>query len=224
MINVKQNQIAGAIIIAGALIAGAILIKNPSSTVKSISRELGLNKTAFAKCRAGEETKKAVQSNQDDGVKAGAKGTPYTVLVTKDGKKFVLNGAYPYEEVKKIIDSILAGTAGDGVKIDMSPVVQNDFIKGDLNAEIIAVEYSDPECPFSKRFHATMQQVMKNYNNKVAWVFRYFPLDSIHQKARSESEAIECAGMLKGNEMFWKYLDRVFELTPSNDGLDPALL
>lgn len=226
MVNINQSQIAGAIIIAGVLIAGAILIKNPSTTSigKSISRELGLNKTAFAKCRAGEETKKAVQANQDDGVKAGAKGTPYTVLITKDGKKFVLSGAYPYENVKKIIDGILAGTAGDGVKIDMTPVSQNDFIKGDLNAEIVAVEYSDSECPFSKRFHVTMQQVMKNYNGKVAWVFRFFPLDSLHQKARSESEAIECAGMLKGNEMFWKYLDRVFELTSSNDGLDPALL
>jgi len=224
MINKNQSQIAGAIIIAGVLIAGAILIKNPSSTVKSISRELGLNKAAFAKCRAGEETKKAVQTNQDDGVKAGAKGTPYTVLVTKDGKKYVINGAYPYEEVKKIIDSILASTMGDGVKIDMAPVAQGEFIKGDINADIIAIEYSDPECPFSKRFHATMLQVMQNYNGKVAWVFRHFPLDSIHKKARSESEAIECAGMLKGNEMFWKYLDRVFELTPSNDGLDPALL
>jgi protein-disulfide isomerase len=224
--KLKQNQIAGAIVIAGFLIAGAILLRGPSgnSSVKSISRELGLNQKAFAKCRAGEETKKAVQAEQDDGLKAGAQGTPYTVLIAKDGKKYVLGGAYPYEEVKKIIDSILAGTATNNVPVDLKPVSADEYISGDINADIVAVEYSDPECPFSKRFHTVMQQVMKNYPGKVAWVFRFFPLDSIHQKARSESEAIECAGTLKGGEMYWKYLDRVFEITPSNDGLDPALL
>jgi len=224
--KLKQNQIAGAIIIAGLLIAGAILIKGSAfnSSVKSISRELGLNQKAFAKCRIGEEAKKTVQANQDSGIKAGAQGTPYSVLVAKDGKKYVISGAYPYEEVKKIIDSILAGTAINNVPIELMPVSQNEYINGNINAEIIVVEYSDPECPFSKRFHTTMQQVVKDYKGKVAWVFRFFPLDSIHQKARNESEAIQCAGMLKGKETFWKYLDKVFEITTSNDGLDPALL
>lgn len=230
--NNSTQQIAGAIIIAGVLVAGAILLKGQTaiapilgtSTGKSISKELGLNKTAFSKCRAGNEAKKAVQADQDDGTRAGIKGTPYTVLITKDGKKFILNGAYPYENVKTIIDGILAGTAEDDIEVDMAPVTQNDFIRGNFNADIIAVEYSDPECPFCKKFHLTMQEVIKNYNGKIAWVYRHFPLDSLHQKARAESEAIECAGILKGNEVFWKYLDRVLELTTSNDGLDLGLL
>ena len=61
-------------------------------------------------------------------------------------------------------------------------------------------------------------------DGEVAWVYRHFPLESIHPKAPKEAEATECAAELGGNDVFWKYLDRVFEVTPSNNGLDPGLL
>ena len=56
------------------------------------------------------------------------------------------------------------------------------------------------------------------------WVYRNFPLDQLHPKARNESVAIECAGDLGGNDKFWSYADRLYEVTPSNNGLDPAEL
>jgi protein-disulfide isomerase len=65
-----------------------------------------------------------------------------------------------------------------------------------------------------------MKQVMDEYDGKVAWVYRHFPLDAIHSKARREAEATECAAELGGNEKFWAYIDRLFEITPSNNGLD----
>lgn len=99
-----------------------------------------------------------------------------------------------------------------------------DHIRGAQNAKVTLIEYSDTECPFCKRFHPTMQQLTKEYPNDVRWVYRHFPLDALHSKARKESEATECAGELGGNNKFWAYLDRLFEVTPSNDGLDPAEL
>ncbi|MFA5827709.1 MAG: thioredoxin domain-containing protein, partial [Candidatus Paceibacterota bacterium] len=101
-----------------------------------------------------------------------------------------------------------------------------DHIRGDINAPIKIVEYSDTECPFCKRFHVTMQQVMNEYgkNGKVAWVYRHSPIDSLHPKARKEAEATECANELGGNDKFWEYIDRVYEITPANNGLDPLEL
>ncbi|MEK7208139.1 MAG: thioredoxin domain-containing protein, partial [Patescibacteria group bacterium] len=101
-----------------------------------------------------------------------------------------------------------------------------DHIKGNPNAELVIVEYSDTECPFCKRFHETMQQVIDEYgkSGKVAWVYRHFPLEQLHAKARSEAEATECAAELGGNTGFWKYLDELFRVTPSNDGLPAAEL
>ena len=108
----------------------------------------------------------------------------------------------------------------------MKSVTGEDHIRGNPDAPVKIVEYSDPECPFCKRFHDTMRQVIDEYGktDKVAWIYRHFPLDQLHQKARNEATAIECAGDLGGNDTFWAYADRLYEVTPSNDGLDPAEL
>lgn len=108
----------------------------------------------------------------------------------------------------------------------MNPVTSEDHIRGDINAPVKIVEYSDTECPFCKKFHNTMQQVVSEYgaSGKVAWVYRHYPLDQLHAKARKEAEATECAAELGGNDKFWAYLDRLMEVTPTNDGLDPAEL
>jgi protein-disulfide isomerase len=102
---------------------------------------------------------------------------------------------------------------------DLRPVDATDHILGNVDAPVKIVEFSDPECPFCKRFHFTMKQVMKEYDGRVAWVYRHFPLSALHMKAQSESEAIECAGEVGGNVKFWAYLDRLMDITPSNDGL-----
>src|SRR3989344_453399 len=100
---------------------------------------------------------------------------------------------------------------------EMSPITSTDHIRGNPDAPIKIVEYSDFECPFCKRFHETMQQVSAEYGDQVAWVYRHFPLDQLHSKARKEAVASECAAELGGNDAFWKFTDRFFELTPSND-------
>lgn len=112
------------------------------------------------------------------------------------------------------------------VAIALSPVTEKDHLLGAKDADIIIVEYSDTECPFCKRFHETMNQIMEEFgkDGKVAWVYRHFPLDSIHPKARTEAQALECAGELGGNEGFWRYTNRLFEITPANNQLDLALL
>ena len=103
----------------------------------------------------------------------------------------------------------------------MKPIASEDHIRGNPNAEVMIVEYSDMECPFCKRFHETMKQITTEYGDQVAWVYRHFPLDQLHPvKARKEAVASECAAEQGGNTAFWKYMDRWFELTPSNNQTD----
>jgi len=106
----------------------------------------------------------------------------------------------------------------------MRPVSESDHIRGNLGAAVTIVEYADPECPFCQRLHSTLIDVTEEYGDTVAWVYRHFPLDSIHPKARIESHAIECAGELGGNDSFWDYIDELYRITPANNGLDLALL
>ncbi len=116
---------------------------------------------------------------------------------------------------------------GEAGSLDqMAAISASDHIRGNPDAPVKIVEYSDTECPFCKRFHDTMKQVMDEYGTqgKVAWVYRQFPLTQLHPKAPKEAKALECAGELGGNEKFWAYTDRLFEVTPSNNGLDPMEL
>jgi len=106
-------------------------------------------------------------------------------------------------------------------EIRLAAVTDDDWIRGNKNAPISVVEFSDTECPFCKRFHPTMQRLVEEYPDDINWVYRHFPLDSLHRKARHEAEATECAGE---QGKFWEYVDRLFEVTPSNDGLQDSQL
>ena len=69
-----------------------------------------------------------------------------------------------------------------------------------------------------------MKEVVRAYGDQVAWVYRHFPIAQLHARATKEAEATECANELGGNQVFWNYIDKVFETTRSNDSLDPAEL
>ena len=71
-----------------------------------------------------------------------------------------------------------------------------------------------------------MHKVIDAYgkDGTVSWAYRHLPLDNLHKKARNEAQATECAAKLGGNEKFWSYIDRLMEVTTSNDTLDPAKL
>ena len=119
-----------------------------------------------------------------------------------------------------------ANTQLAAVAVALRDVGASDHIRGNPNAPIVLVEYSDTECPFCKSFHTTMQKAVEEYGKAgaLAWVYRHFPLDQIHPKARKEAEATECAGEIGGNVAFWSFVDRMFEITPSNNGLDAGEL
>jgi len=91
-------------------------------------------------------------------------------------------------------------------------------------AQVIVIEYSDTECRYCKTFYYKFQeQILKIYQSEVALVYRHFPLP-IYPKSKKEAEALECAADQGGNKMFWKYLDELYQATPSDNGLDPLEL
>ncbi len=145
----------------------------------------------------------------------------FFVLLFKGGEATVENeNGKKVEQVEKNKNNEGANKEADS-NIRMRAVSKDDHIRGDFDkAEVFLVEYSDMECPFCKRFHQTLKQVKDEYGDKLAWVYRHFPLDNLHSKARKEAQASECAAELGGNDAFWKYLDKIYEITPSNNRLD----
>jgi len=119
-------------------------------------------------------------------------------------------------------------STGDTVTAPTTPIAgvqADDHIQGNPDAKVVIVEYSDTECPYCKQYHEVLKEVISTYSpSDVAWVYRNFPIPQLHSKAPKQAEALECAAELGGNETFWKYTNRLYELTPSNNGLDMAEL
>ncbi|MEI6316731.1 MAG: DsbA family protein [bacterium] len=151
---------------------------------------------------------------------------PRTITTTTSDKKTSLDS----QTITAMVNHIIATKN----KVPVVPVSASDHIIGTMNPKLTLIEYSDLECPYCKSFDGTMNKVIQNYGNQVDWVYRHFPLDCVdntatdcvplHSKARHEAVASECAYEQGGNDAFWKYITKVFSITPSNNQLDPKQL
>ncbi|MDO8663834.1 MAG: DsbA family protein [Candidatus Wildermuthbacteria bacterium] len=83
-------------------------------------------------------------------------------------------------------------------------ITEKDNIRGNPEAEVTIVEFSDFQCPFCQGFHPTVKQILENYPDQVRWVYKHFPLDLIHPNARPAAEASECAAE---QGKFWEFSD-----------------
>lgn len=106
-----------------------------------------------------------------------------------------------------------SGTANTGNTGNTAPAptgtlaaVQSDeHIRGDIKkAKVVLVEYADFQCPYCGKHDPTMVQLVKDYGDQVAWVYRHFPLTSIHPNAAPAALASECASE---QGKFWEFAD-----------------
>lgn len=101
------------------------------------------------------------------------------------------------------------GTPAPSAPAQLS-ITDEDHIRGNKNAPVVLVEFSDLECPFCSRHHPTMQGIVKKYGDKVAWVYKHYPL-SFHPQAMPAALASECASE---QGKFWEFTDAVFAEQP----------
>ncbi len=93
----------------------------------------------------------------------------------------------------------------------------NEPTKGDENAPVTIVEYSDFECPFCARFfQGAYPQIVSDYidTGVAKLVFKDFPLDNIHPLAVPAAVAANCVYETMGDDSFFAYHDRVFASQP----------
>lgn len=90
------------------------------------------------------------------------------------------------------------------------PVGEDDHVRGSKDAKVYLIEYSDYECPFCARFEPTVKRILDENKDKIAVVYRHFPLDQLHPKARPAAKASECVYELGGNDAFWTFTDAIF--------------
>lgn len=97
---------------------------------------------------------------------------------------------------------------GGPTAIRIREVQKDEHVRGNKKAKVTLVEFSDLDCPFCSRFHPTAQQLIDNNPDDVNWVYRHFPLTSLHPNATKKAHAVECAGE---QGKFWEMTDVLFD-------------
>jgi protein-disulfide isomerase len=131
----------------------------------------------------------------------------YVSLKSEDITKSELN-----EAIAKLESKILKNQLVEQPNVQpISVSIDDDPIRGDQNAPITIVEFSDFQCPFCARFHTqTLPLILEQYveTGKVKLVYRDFPIQNIHPNAISAAVASECA---HEQDKYWEYHDALFE-------------
>jgi protein-disulfide isomerase len=86
-------------------------------------------------------------------------------------------------------------------------VVINDNLKGNQEASVVLVEYSDFQCPACASFQPVLKQIMDTYGDRIRFEYKHFPLP-IHNYAQQAAMAAEAAGQ---QGKFFEYHDALFE-------------
>jgi hypothetical protein len=187
---------------------GQVVSDTPNTGISGIDKyvgyaeDLGLDASDFRDCvEAGADTAD-INAEMQYGASLGVTGTPGFLV---NGR--LLKGAQPFAVFKEMIDEELAGTAGSVSRVNVD--IEGSYIKGEVNAPVTIVEFSDYECPYCTRhFEQTYGQIVSEYvdTGKVKLVFMDFPL-SFHTKAIPAAQAARCAGE-QGD--YWGMHDSLF--------------
>ncbi len=218
--------VPAAIVIAGIIIAGAIIFTNKGSDAviidepfANLAKDVGVDVEDFQACMESNKFDGVIDRDSLNAFDTGGTGTPWTLVVTKSGSVYPISGAQTYDVVKQVIDTALADQASGKANTPEDPKLKNyrpvdegDHMLGNANASVTLIEYSDFQCPYCKTFHPTVKRVLADYGDQVNWVYRHFPLETIHPNARPMAHAAECVAEAKGNDAFWQFSDLLFGL------------
>jgi protein-disulfide isomerase len=203
--------------------------KDPNiDAMVKMATEAGASSDKVKKAISDHTHKKEIDADKDQADDFQANGTPHMFI---NGRRIV--GAQPQEkfetiideEIKKAQDLISKGTRPDQVydalikdgkgapPPEMKDVPKtmptNDPARGAANAKVVIHEWSDFQCPFCGRVEPTVAQVMKDYGERIKFVWHDLPLP-MHPDAPLAAQAAREAYAQKGPTAFWAMHDKMF--------------
>ena len=232
-----------AVVLAGALIAGAIIVSrsgldesgNLASVTENgqlgqalyvkLAKDLGVKEKDFIACQADPAIEAKVKDNSENAIASSGDGTPFSVVIAPNGKYIGISGARDVDFMKDVITKALAGYYATDMRTNKQGILteeltgvlkkaevvdQGEHIRGNTNAPLTIIEYSDFQCPYCAKFHPTMKQLTETFPGQIKWVYRHLPLTNIHSNAVPAAVASECVARLAGNDAFWEFADNLF--------------
>jgi protein-disulfide isomerase len=178
--------------------------QDAATVLAGIAAELSLDVDAYNDCMDSGKYDDAVQANLEEGMSLGVTGTPAFFI-----EGFPITGAQPYELFDYAIRLAESGELAAAYEPREEPTavpqptgpvdvpIGDAYGLGDPNAPVTIIEYTDFQCPYcSRHFQQTFSQIKANFvdTGLVYYVFKDFPLTTIHPQAQAAAEAARCAG------------------------------
>jgi len=157
-----------------------------------------LDETKFKEDLAGEDVSTKVSSDLSEANSAGLNSTPTFVL---DGEK-IPNPASVEEFATLVQARIDDGQPGSVM------LTGDDHYKGNPDAQVVLIEYSDFQCPACRAYIPIITSLIEQFPDDLVVVYRHFPLQSVHANARAAAEASEAAAK---QGKFWEFHDILFD-------------
>lgn len=212
--------------------------KLTDEALEGVSKQLGIAWGTVKKAidEDGDKYDKKIDQSMEEASDLNARGTPHFFV---NGMR--LSGAQPFEKFKELIDGrlaeakklVAAGTPRAQVYAKLmetakgppppetkevpKPTAANPS-KGAANPKVVIQQFSDFQCPFCGRVEPTIDQIEKEYGDRVKIVWRNLPL-AFHQDAPLAAEASLEAFAQKGNAGFWKFHKALFANQKEPDGI-----
>ncbi|GIK75429.1 MAG: hypothetical protein BroJett021_44170 [Chloroflexota bacterium] len=203
---------------------------DPLPVFERLAVESGADLDLYTTCMETEQDAKRafIEEAIAEGQSIGVTGTPSFSFVGMNGDEYLLVGAQPYDRFAAYVESLLAGEAPLGAEQQQQsgggeaqipfwatregwqpdperPGVNmaGDRYRGNLDAKVVVIEFSDFQCPFCRRHVEQTQPGLDEQfvdTGEVLWIFKHFPLQ-IHPQAPAAGVAAECAG---DQDKFWE--------------------
>ncbi len=180
--------------------------------LKIMAKGLGMDANKFNSCLDGGTMGDKVKAQIAEGSGFGVSGTP-TFFVNG----IMVVGSLPQADFETVINAELKNGSGDKVTLaDAGGALKRvakipygvGYIKGNKDAKIKVMEYTDFQCPFCNRAFPTIEALLAEYGNNISLEYRSFPLP-MHPDAPKAAEAALCAGE---QGKFWEMHDKMFTL------------
>ena len=202
---------------ASALALVCLVVAATGGSSRADTAEESLAKYYRKKNNVPTQMKVTVQGLKDS---TNFKGSKEGTIVLGEGAGAKSVGFVASNDLKWVVFGDVVDTSVDPAKAVMAKInVKDEPFKGAKDAKVTIVEYSEFQCPFCKRGYDTIeQQVLKQYDGKVKFYFRHFPL-AFHPWAEPAAIAAECAKAQKA-DAYWRvygqYFEHQSEINPQN--------
>lgn len=139
----------------------------------------------------------------------------YTVTLEDEGKKKVFDFVLSKDQ-KTLIRIVKIDMTTDPYAENMKKIdIKGRPVRGNPNAKVVIVNFDDFECPFCSRAHQTIfPELLKEYGDRIAFIYKDFPLSEIHPWAIHAAVDANCLAGLS-NDAYWDFADYIH----SNQGV-----